>query len=174
MLNLQNKILTSALMFATIATMLAMRYFDGFLTNETCANGIVSFEFSKNIDCAETILNSWDEKAKIAAGLSLGLDYLFLLLYSSTIALLIFRVAKNFKENKLGHNLGRILIWGIFLAAFFDSVENYALIKLLLGDLQEIWATIANIFATLKFVIIGFAVIYLIPCLIYFGLKKLK
>ncbi len=161
-------------MFATIATMLAMRYFDGYLTNEICSNGIVSFEFSKNLDCAKSILDSWDEKAKIAAGLSLGLDYLFLVLYCSIIALLIFRATGNFKEKKLLYKLGRILIWGVFIAAFFDAIENYALIKLLLGNLQEKWTVIANIFATMKFGIIGLALIYLIPCLIYFGMKKLR
>lgn len=172
MLNLRSKKLTWALLAATFATMLAMRAFDGYLTNETCENGIISFELAKTLDCSQAILDSWDSRAKMAASMSMGLDYLFLLVYSSTMALLLFRASEFFKKNMLLHQMGRILIWAVFTAAFFDGIENFALIKLLLGNVAQSWVTIAYAFAVVKFVLIGAAMLYLLPCLLFMAFGK--
>ena len=174
MINVRSKYLKSTLFIATLATIIAMRYFDEYLTNEICTGGIISFEFSKTLDCAQSIMDSWDVIAKTAAGMSMGLDYLFLILYSSTIALLIYEVVEKLKGKKLLQKTGRLLIYGIFIAAVFDGIENFALIKLLLGDLQQKWVTISYAFASIKFALVGLALAYLIPCLIYLGIKKLK
>jgi len=49
-------------------------------------------------------------------------------------------------EMKLS-KFGNLLIALIFIAAFFDCIENIALIKLLLGDLEQVWSSIAYYFA---------------------------
>ena len=48
-----------------------------------------------------------------------------------------------------------------FVAAFFDVIENIALIKLLLGDIQRKWSLIAYYFAVIKFGLLFIAIVYI-------------
>ena len=94
--------------------------------------------------------------------LSLGFDFLFLLVYSSFIALLIFNINNRLWKNKSFHRFGSFLIALIFIAAFFDVIENIALIKLLLGSLEQVWSSVAYYSAVTKFGIILISIIYLL------------
>jgi hypothetical protein len=58
--------------------------------------------------------------------------------------------------------VGAILAWTIFGAALFDSVENYALIQLLLGAEQSLWPVLARICAIPKFLIVGLGLLYIL------------
>jgi len=71
------------------------------------------------------------------------------------------------------YTFGIILIWGVFLAAFFDIIENIALIKLLLGDLQQKWSSIAYYFAVSKFTLLLFGIIFIIISSIILFFKKI-
>jgi len=138
-----------------------MRNFDAPLKNEICKNGIISFELAKDLDETIKILDSWDTNAKINVSLSLGFDFLFLLVYSSFIALLIYNINNLLWKNNSLFKFGKLLIFLIFIAAFFDIIENIALIKLLLGNFEQIWSSIAYYFATIKFTIILICIVYL-------------
>ena len=141
---------------------MALSFFDTALKNEICKNGIASFELAKNLGNSTAILNSWDINAKISAGLSLGLDFLFLLVYSNFIALLIFNINNRLWKNNTFYKFGSLLISLIFLAAFLDIIENISLIKLLLGDIKQIWSSIAYYAAVTKFSLVLISVTYLI------------
>lgn len=154
--------ITIILLITIIINIITIRIFDAPLKNENCKNGIVSFELAKDLDKTVAILNSWDTNAKINMSLSLGFDFLFLLVYSSFIALLIFNINNKLWEKKFFYRFGNILIVMIFIAAFFDIIENIALIKLLLGDLKQTWSTVSYYFATIKFVIVLICIIYLL------------
>ena len=154
--------ITIVLLITIIINIITIKIFDTPLKNEICKNGIISFELAKDLDKTVAILNSWDTNAKINAGLSLGFDFLFLLVYSSFIALLIFKVNNKIWKYKSFYKFGNLLIIMIFIAAFFDIIENIALIKLLLGDLKQSWASISYYFSTIKFVIILISISYLL------------
>ena len=139
-----------------------MKTFNKPLVNNVCKGGVISFELAKDLDCSEKIINSWNENAKLNMSLSLGFDFLFLLVYSSFIALLIFNINNKLWKSKPFYKVGKLLIYAIFIAAFFDVIENIALIKLLLGDLKQIWSSIAYYFATIKFIIVLICIIYLL------------
>ncbi|GEM_PF-1388187 len=156
------KRLTIVLLPLLIICIIIMKYFDAFLVNSVCKNGIVSFELAKELEISIAILDSWNGQSKIAASLSMGFDFLFLIVYSSFIALLIYKLNERLWNNKSFYAVGNLLIWAVFLAAFFDAIENLALIKLLLGDLQQHWSTIAFYFAVLKFAIIIICFIYIL------------
>ena len=145
-----------------ISCMATMRYFDAPLKNDISPNGIVSFEFAKELPVSKAILNSWDDHAKSSAGMSLGFDFLFLFVYASCIALLILRINNRLWKNRSFYNLGRFLIYAIFIAALFDVVENIALIKLMLRDFNQFWSSIAYYFATFKFAIVIVCILYLL------------
>ncbi len=156
------KKLSVILLIVLLINIFTIRIFDAPLKNEVCKSGITSFELAKDLDKTIAILDSWDTNAKINMSLSLGFDFLFLIIYSSFIALLIYWVNTTLWKNKAIYALGKGLIILIFMAAFFDVIENIALIKLLLGDLRQLWSTIAYYFAVIKFAIVLVCIIYLL------------
>lgn len=157
-----NKRITILLLILVILNIIVIRIFDAPLKNEVCKNGITSFELAKDIGKTVAILNSWNTTAKINMSLSLGFDFLFLLVYSSFIALLIFNIQNKLWKNTAFYKYGKILIILIFIAAFFDVIENIALIKLLLGNIKQVWASVAYYFAVIKFAIVLICVVFLI------------
>lgn len=165
---------TIVLILLLIANIGLIRYFDASLINSICKNGIVSFEFAKDIESSNTIINSWNQQATKAAYSSLILDFLFLIVYSSFIGLLIHKIVKQTKEDSFISNLGTLLIWGVFLAALFDAIENIALLNLLLGDLNQIWSSTAYYFAVLKFTLIFGCMVYILVGWILIIAKKFQ
>ena len=170
--NYKNRI-TIILLILIIINSITIRIFDAPLKNEICERGIISFELAKDLDKTVNILNSWDTNAKINMSLSLGFDFLFLLVYSSFIALLTFNINNRLWKNKSFYKFGNLLIILIFIAAFFDVIENIALIKLLLGDLKQLWSSVAYYFAVIKFAIVLFCIIYLLINWFILFLKKI-
>ena len=154
--------LTISFIILVIVNIIVMRSFDEALQNEICKGGIISFELAKELDESVKILDSWDEKAKINAGLSLGFDFLFLLIYSSLIALFIYNINNRLWKSKPFYQLGRILVILIYVAALFDVIENFALIKLLSGELKQVWSSVAFYFASMKFGIILICISYIL------------
>ena len=152
--------------------MVLMRYLDAPLKNASCTNGIISFELAKHIETSKAILNSWDEQAKKSVYLSLGFDFIFLIIYATFIGFLLHKLTMYFQENSIFSNLGKLLIWLVFLAAFLDSIENIALLQLLSGNLNQVWSTIAYYFALTKFAILLICLVYLILGWITVGIKR--
>lgn len=168
------KKITLVLLFIMLVNFVALSLFDTALKNEICENGIVSFELAKNVNNSTSILNSWDTNAKINAGLSLGFDFLFLLVYAGFIAMLIFNINERLWKNKAFYKFGNSLISLIFTAALFDIIENISLIKLLTGDIKQIWSSIAYYAAVIKFTIILICIAYLLINWMILLLKKDK
>jgi len=169
MIKFKTSYLLAFLFSGLLIVMFAIKNFDRTLKNDTCPNGIVSFELAKDIHISEAIINSWDTTAKIDAGLSLGIDFLFLLLYSGFIGLAIYVLnEKLWKQKKIIYQTGRLFVVFVFTAALLDTLENIALIRLLKGHLEQIWASIAFYAATVKFILVGTSLLYLIGNLAYF------
>jgi hypothetical protein len=124
--------------------------------------GILSYEFAGTTAKAAEIFNSWDEKAKSAAGFNLGLDYLFLLAYSTTLALGILWVAAGLNHKARALAAVSILAWGQWFAAVLDALENAALLTMLLNAPADPWPAVAFICASLKFLLIGLGLLYTI------------
>ncbi|MGB1041928.1 MAG: hypothetical protein ACPGU6_00910 [Tenacibaculum sp.] len=155
----------------TILVIIPMLILDSYLTNDVCKNGIVSFQLAKDINFSKEIINSWSEVAKICAGISLGLDFLFLLIYPTLIAILIHKTSR-LTRNKNIQNFGTSLIFGLILAALFDVIENIALIKLSLGNLKQLWSSLAYYFAVPKFIIILLAIVFILFNFVYLLFQK--
>ncbi len=56
------------------------------LKNDVAKSGMISFQFAGEFETARNVLESWDDRASRTAAFSLGLDYLFLCCYSTSIA----------------------------------------------------------------------------------------
>jgi hypothetical protein len=122
------------------------------LRNPAAEHGIVSFELAGNLERATAILDSWDAGARVYAALSLGIDYLYLLGYSTLLALLCSWGAR--RRDGAWRAIGVWLVWGQWLAALCDAVENFGLIRLLLGSRWGGWAALAASAAAVKFALV--------------------
>ncbi len=171
-----NSVLWPTLLIALILSVLlliAMSLVDRSLKTSAAPSGIVSFELAGSLNKGQKILESWNTQGKMYAALSLGVDYLFMIVYAlfiSTADVLIARrlIPKYVLWGKLGYILG----WSQFLAAFLDAIENFVLIRLLLGSQIEAWPVIARWCAVVKFAIVGAGLIYILVGLVSIGLQK--
>ncbi len=133
------------------------------LNTETAPMGIVSFEFAGELAPAQRMVESWGQEGRVYAGLSLGLDYLFLVAYASAISLGCVLVARSLARRvKFLPGIGAVLAWAQFAAALLDAVENYGLIRVLLGSDQAAWPVVAWWCAVPKFIIVALGLGYVI------------
>lgn len=149
--------------FFTVITFFLMQFFLEPLITPEAPGGIISFELAKSLEQSQAMLASWDTNAKINAGLSLGIDFLFLFVYGIFFALACFSVAKKYVDRITWlYKLGVYLAFSQLVAAIFDAIETIALIKLLLGSNNSLFPLIAYYFASIKFAIIAIGIIYII------------
>ena len=158
----------------TLLVTAVFRFLDQPLRTAAAPNGIVSFELARTTANAQAILASWDASARVYAGLSLGLDALYPPLYAAAIGLACAAVAVRLQQRgRLGWMVvGIWLAWGMVAAALFDYVENVALVAQLLGNDAVTLPAIAWAMASLKFVIIFAAALYLIISLFALSMKR--
>ncbi len=164
-----------ALLITTIFAMAGLQTLDGYLKTDAAPRGIVSFEFAGNLSAANKMLASWDLRARIAAGLSLGLDYLFLIAYAGAIGLGCVLTAKaRFLHSQIGITIGHVLAWGQLVAALLDAVENYSLARVLLGAQTDLWPTVAFWCAGPKFGIVALGLAYIFIGISIMVVNKLR
>jgi len=159
------------LLITSIAVMTGLQVLDVPLKTEAAPSGIVSFEFAGSQEKARQIVDSWSSAARISAGMSLGLDYLFLLAYAGAIGLgCVLAAHKLSQQQYVLASVGVLVAWGQLGAAFLDAVENYGLIHVLLGSETELWPVLAFWCAISKFtlVAVGLAYIVVSVCMIAF------
>lgn len=145
-----------ALLPPTIGVLIVLQLIGAPLRTSAAPQGIVSFEFAASPAAATEMILSWGARGQVNAALSLGLDYLFLVLYSLTLALGCRLVATRFP---LG-GLGIALAWAQLGAGLLDAAENYALIRLLLGSTAPGWPTLAWWSAAIKFSLVLLGLLY--------------
>jgi hypothetical protein len=151
------------LLALTLGVMGVLRVVDGPLKTADAPNGIVSFELAGDVPTAQAILNAWDPLARTHAGFSLGFDFVFLVLYSTTIALACAWLAQALRERwRPLASAGLLLAWAQWLAALLDVVENAALLVVLLEAPRAPWPQIARWCALPKFALVFLGLTYVV------------
>ena len=144
------------------------------LRTDAAPRGIVSFELAGNPLAAREIMESWKQLsvllsatrqpnpdivnvAYVFAAFGLGLDYLFMPVYSLTLSFATLLVA----QKHLGWMRSLLVLagYGAFAAALFDAVENYALLRVLLGWVDTGYPELAAFCATIKFGLLVFGIL---------------
>jgi hypothetical protein len=157
------------LLISTIALFMILNQVSTPLITSKAPQGIVSFELAGNSETVNSILDSWDTLAKLTAAFSLGLDYLFMIFYSTTLSLGCVWSGLLFEHNRKIIGIAFSLIaWGQWLAAFFDGLENFGLMKSMLFAPISPWPEIARWSASCKFLLIFLG---LISCLMGFAIN---
>jgi len=127
-------------------------FLDQPLKTSAAPSGIVSFELAFTGDVSRSILDSWDENARLFAAFGLGFDFLFMPVYAVALSLGLLLASRDKPGWYL--NLTTMLGWGAFAAALFDAIENYALWNLLIGNPGGSYPQIAGICASIKFMLL--------------------
>lgn len=154
------KALFWALVIGTLLSLAALGQIDPHLRTPAAPSGIVSFELCAYSQSCSAIMQSWDAQAKQMAALSLGLDYLFLLLYSALIFTGLRWLAMRARAPQRRFLLGSA--WLAWVAGLADALENYCLAQMLLHGSVQTHAWPAAILATLKFTLLA----YTLGCLV--------
>jgi len=152
----------------TLIIFAIFRILDEPLRTNEAPNGIVSFALARTPEKASDILASWtpmkgtgiwgDREKLLFAAFGLGIDYLFMPLYS--FALAFGTLLATGRRVGWIRSLGVWAGWGSFAAVLFDAVENFALLQVLVGAYQSSYPAIAAFCASIKFglLIFGMAV----------------
>lgn len=146
--------------FVTLLLIFSLQVLGSPLKNEVATGGIISYEFSGDLQTAQAILASWGDDGKVFAGLQLGLDYLFMPAYAMAIGLACVLVSNSFMPAL--QRWGIWLAWGQWAAAGLDCLENYALIRLLIGSTNPLWPSLAYWSAAIKFALVALGLLYVL------------
>jgi hypothetical protein len=151
------------LLVLTLVVMASLQGLGGPLQTAAAPLGIVSFEFAGTLPAAQTMVESWGATGRVHAGLNLGLDYLFIVAYASTIGLGCVLVARSL-AGRFGvvYPVGAALAWALLAAGLLDALENYALIRVLLGSPSAAWPAVAQWCAIPKFLIVAAGLAYVL------------
>ena len=125
--------------------------------------GIISWQVAGSVEAAERMLASWDNAARVRAAFGLGFDYLFMVIYATTIALACLWASDELRRR--GWPLqakGPALAWGLWLAALLDAIENAAQVIMLFDAVRAPWPQISFVCASLKFSLILLGLLYVI------------
>ncbi|MBM3183508.1 MAG: hypothetical protein FJZ83_05675 [Chloroflexi bacterium] len=133
---------------------------------------IVDFELAGTTSRASEIINAWDAQDKARAGFSLGFDFLYMPVYSTLIALACVWGA-GILASRQWRTTGLLLAWGLWAAALLDAVENVALTVLLFGTVADPYPQVAQVCASLKFVLILLGLVFAaVAAVAYLGKKR--
>ncbi len=145
----------------TILLLLSMNFVGMPLNTAAAPQGIISFEFAATPDQAQQMLDSWSPDARIRAGFIQGLDFLFPLVYSTTVGLgSVMAAGVIARRGQTASRLGSWLAWGLWAAAALDYVENFGLLFLLFGKVQSPFPQIAAVCAAIKFALLAVGLVY--------------
>ena len=161
----------------TLVLFSVFRVLDDPLKTPAAPNGFLSFELAGTPFQAQAIIDSWLELAYLVssvagepvpglvgrafsfAAFGLGLDYLFIPVYATALALGILLTMD--KHGGWFSSFGTWLGWGAYAAALFDAVENYALARMLL--MNQVWSPypqVAAFSASVKIVLLLLGLFY--------------
>ena len=131
---------------------------------------IVDFELAGSVAKSSAIIGAWDTLARLQTCFNLGFDYLYMPVYSTTIALACVMGAGVLSRSGW-RNLGILLAWGLWLAAILDAVENYALLTMLYGSPVDPYPQVAAYCAACKFSLILLGLLYAAVSLVIYLVK---
>jgi hypothetical protein len=120
---------------------------------------IVAFEFNPLGTLAQWEQTFPDRSAEVRMAFNVGLDFLFIPLYSTLLALSCIWASRQFHYPWTSIGVG--LSWAQWGAGVLDIAENVALASLLFGSRSHLLANFAKGFASLKFIILGIGVLYI-------------
>ncbi len=157
----------------TLLIIIGMQVSGAPLVTEAAPGGIITFELVGSLEGSQEIIQSWQGQPMVWAGVNMGLDFLFLVFYSMSIALGCILIADRFNHLNIIKKIGIGAAIAIFIAAGLDVLENIALIKLLTGSTNAMLPQIARWCAIPKFTLVLLSMLYVLSGTIGVLYKKI-
>lgn len=135
--------------------------------------GIIDLEMARTIARATDIYNNWLPDLTHRAIKNTFIDFLFLISYGTFLYAACCTFSKSFPHTmwkRIGHYLSILMI----VAACFDALENFLMLRTLYGHFNKEIIASTFVFASLKFLLVGLGILYLISSTIasMFYVKK--
>lgn len=121
--------------------------------------GILSLEFSFQSNSAQKIVDAWMHSLRGAFRINMLLDFLFIPFYGLFLYSTCGYFSVHYRPG-LAQSAGVLLAFGSLLAMLFDITENFAMIYAVHCNATAISSSLTTTMATLKFLLIGMALIY--------------
>lgn len=145
-----------------------------FILEPVTSGEMVRFEMAKETNVAETMLENWKASGNLNKAITgVYLDFLFILLYSSGLATACVFLAKLTKHEILGR-AGKIFSYLLIIAAICDVIENIGMLKSMQGAVRSWNVMLAYDMAATKFSIVIVSLLFIIICLIFWGLNFIE
>lgn len=170
---LQHRNLKKAFWFALalfVPAAIALAAVDAGLKTSATPYGIISFELCGFSSSCKAALAHWGPRGQALAMLSLGLDYLFLVLYPALICISLLLVVSSVPNSLKPITI--VIAWSCVAIGLADAIENYALIQVILSESGSQYGLLGSIFATIKFVMLGLALLWLLFTSIRYSLFR--
>ena len=129
---------------------------------------IVHFEVAKTMPVADNIIQDWKTTGKYEKAVqSVYIDYLFILLYTTGLA-----VACAFFSRLTGHEIliraGKGASYLLAAAGICDVIENVAMTKSLQGHITSWNVMLAYDMAAAKFSVVIICLLFLLVCILFY------
>ncbi|MCO5240265.1 MAG: hypothetical protein M9904_09420 [Chitinophagaceae bacterium] len=135
-------------------------------------SGILSLEFSCNASHTQSIAAAWSHSLHGAFRLNMLLDFLFIPFYGLFLYSTCGYFSVHYKNTHWAQQLGVLLAFGSLLAMLFDVTENIAMCFSIHFFATAFISAVTTIMATMKFLLIGSAIIYSILSAVFMLLSK--
>lgn len=153
----------------TVPTMVGLSRVDAALRGPNAPLGIVSFEFAGR--GAAVLLAGWSEAQRRDALFVQGLDYLFLVLYSTMLACAALLVGRRC-EGRL-RTASTWAAWAFLVAGLSDAVENAPMVMMLRSGVADgAGALVSLVCASTKFALLVLGGAYLLAGGVAIGLRR--
>lgn len=126
--------------------------------------GVVDLELAFTYERTVSLIEQWSVPEQLRLAFGMGFDYLFMPLYSTTIALACVWVTQVSRQG--WRSAAALFAWAVWVAAGFDAVENVAMFTSLLGAASATTALVAGLCAVVKFALIIAAVVFVVVALV--------
>lgn len=147
--DVSRKTLFRSVLALAVLSLAAMGAIDTGLKGPAAPMGIISFQFCGLGGTCDALLAQWGDHGRLLGMLSLGIDYLFLVTYPLLVMFGLQSLATRVPERLRAPT--SFFAWFVLIAGIADALENYVLIRILLGQSDLGIAPVASAFAILKF-----------------------
>lgn len=141
-----------------LAMTIVMQWQGASLKIAIAPSGILALEFANREILLFPLLSNW--KLNVVR-MNIFLDFIYIVSYTLFFITSLKRLVQKYSKG-FYHNVGSALINIALMAALFDIVENVFMLFTISNQYNSISLEITSLFASLKFILIVFIILYLV------------
>ncbi len=153
----------------TFIMILVMRWQGAALIATSSKKGIVDLEFASTKDRLHEVLLHWDLSV---VKMNIWLDFLFIVCYVLFLSIAAEACSEKWPLKSIPAQAGLLFARLAYAAGVFDIAENLLMLQSIGGNYTDISLQLTFYCAAIKFLIVGFIIIYLIASLPFIIRKK--